>query len=57
MAQGRPLDTYYERDGGALGIWRPWACNVQGQAMWGGHFFPAENPTEAAELLAEFLPA
>jgi len=25
--------------------------------MWGGHFFPAENPTEAAELLAEFLPA
>jgi haloacetate dehalogenase len=52
---GGPLDTFYEKDGGALGIWRKWADNVQGQAMKGGHFFPEENPTETAEILAKFL--
>jgi haloacetate dehalogenase len=56
-AAGGPLDTFYERDGGALGIWRRWADNVQGQAMKGGHFFPEENPTETAEILAKFLSA
>jgi haloacetate dehalogenase len=54
-AVGGPLDTFYERDGGPLGIWRQWADNVQGQAMKGGHFFPEENPTETAELLVKFL--
>jgi haloacetate dehalogenase len=54
---GGPLDTFYEKDGGALGIWRKWAANVQGQAMKGGHFFPEENPTETAELLNKFLSA
>lgn len=54
---GGPLDTFYEKDGGALGIWRKWADNVQGQAVTGGHFFPEENPTETAELLKKFLSA
>jgi haloacetate dehalogenase len=56
-AVGGPLDTFYERDGGALGIWRKWADNVQGQAMKGGHFFPEENPTETTEILNKFLSA
>jgi haloacetate dehalogenase len=56
-AVGGPLDTFYEKDGGALGIWRKWADNLQGQAMRGGHFFPEENPTETAEILARFLSA
>jgi haloacetate dehalogenase len=56
-AVGGPLDTFYEKDGGALGIWRKWADNVQGQAMKGGHFFPEENPTETADILAKFLSA
>ncbi|SDT54527.1 alpha/beta fold hydrolase [Bradyrhizobium canariense] len=54
---GGPLDTFYERDGGALGIWRKWADNVHGQAMKGGHFFPEENPTETTEILTKFLSA
>ena len=54
---GGPLDTFYEKDGGALGIWRKWADNVQGQAIKGGHFFPEENPTETTELLKKFLAA
>jgi haloacetate dehalogenase len=56
-AAGGPLDTFYEKDGGALGIWRKWADTVQGQAVQGGHFFPEENPTETAELLKRFLSA
>ncbi len=56
-AAGGPLDTFYAQDGGALGIWRRWADNVQGQAMKGGHFFPEENPTETAEILSKFLSA
>jgi haloacetate dehalogenase len=56
-ATGGPLDTFYEQDGGALGIWRKWADNVQGEAMKGGHFFPEENPTETAEILKKFLSA
>ena len=54
-AVGGPLDTFYGREGGALGIWRKWANNVQGQAIKGGHFFPEENPTETTELLKRFL--
>jgi haloacetate dehalogenase len=54
---GGPLDTFYEKDGGALGIWRIWADNVDGRAVKGGHFFPEENPDETAQLLASFLSA
>jgi haloacetate dehalogenase len=56
-AAGGPLDTFYEPDGGPLGIWQKWAHNVRGQAIKGGHFFPEENPTETAELLIRFLSA
>ena len=54
-AAGGPLDTFYGQEGGALGIWRKWANNVQGQAIKGGHFFPEENPMETTELLKSFL--
>jgi haloacetate dehalogenase len=56
-AAAGPLDTFYGKEGGALGIWRKWADNVQGQAIKGGHFFPEENPTETTELLKKFLSA
>jgi haloacetate dehalogenase len=54
-AEGGPLDTFYGRDGGALGIWRKWADNLQGQSMKGGHFFPEENPEQTIEILRKFL--
>jgi haloacetate dehalogenase len=56
-AEDGPLDTFYEQDGGALGIWRKWADNVQGQAIKGGHFFPEESPVETTEILRKFLSA
>jgi len=56
-AEGGPLDTFYEKDGGPLGIWRQWAPRVQGQAMKGGHFFPEENPDGTAVLVKQFLSA
>ncbi len=54
-AEGGPLDTFYAKDGGPLGIWRQWAPRVQGQAMKGGHFFPEENPDHTAALINQFL--
>ena len=54
-AAGGPLDTFYGAEGGALGIWRKWADNVQGHSVSGGHFFPEENPVETTELLTKFL--
>ena len=54
-AQGGPLDTFYAKDGGSLGIWRQWAPHTQGQAVKGGHFFPEENPDDTAALVTEFL--
>jgi haloacetate dehalogenase len=56
-AHGGPLDTFYEKDGGPLGIWRQWAPRAQGQAMKGGHFFPEENPDDTAALVTKFLSA
>lgn len=56
-AAGGPLDTFYEQDGGPLGIWRNWADDVQGQAMKGGHLFPEENPRKTMEILSKFLSA
>lgn len=44
-AEEGPLDTFYAKDGGPLGIWRQWAPRAQGQAMKGGHFFLEENLT------------
>jgi len=56
-AEGGPLDTFYEKDGGPLGIWRQWAPRAQGQPMKGGHFFPEENPDDTAVLVKQFLSA
>jgi len=56
-AEGGPLDTFYAKDGGPLGIWRQWAPHAQGQAMKGGHFFPEENPDDTAVLVKQFLSA
>jgi haloacetate dehalogenase len=54
-AEGGPLDTFYAKDGGPLGIWRQWAPLAHGQAMKGGHFFPEENPDSTAALVKQFL--
>jgi haloacetate dehalogenase len=56
-AEGGPLDTFYAKDGGPLGIWRQWAPRAQGQPMKGGHFFPEENPDDTAVLVKRFLSA
>jgi haloacetate dehalogenase len=56
-AEGGPLDTFYAKDGGPLGIWRQWARQAHGQAMKGGHFFPEENPDDTAVLVKQFLAA
>jgi haloacetate dehalogenase len=56
-AKGGPLDTFYAKDGGPLGIWRQWAPHAQGQAMKGGHFFPEENPDDTVVLVKQFLSA
>jgi haloacetate dehalogenase len=52
-----PLDTFYGKDGGPLGIWRQWAPRADGQAVTGGHFFPEENPDDTAALVTKFLSA
>jgi haloacetate dehalogenase len=54
-AEGGPLDSFYAKDGGPLGIWRQWAPRAQGRAMKGGHFFPEENPDDTAALVGQFL--
>jgi haloacetate dehalogenase len=54
-AEGGPLDTFYAKDGGPLGIWRQWAPRAHGQSMKGGHFFPEENPDDTALLVKRFL--
>ena len=56
-AQGGPLDTFYMKEGGSLGIWRQWAPHVEGQPMKGGHFFPEENPEDTAAVVIPFLAA
>jgi haloacetate dehalogenase len=56
-AEGGPLDTFYAKEGGPLGIWRQWAPRVQGQPIKGGHFFPEENPEDTAILIKQFLRA
>ena len=54
-AEGGPLDIFYAKEGGPLGIWRQWAPRAQGQAMKGGHFFPEENPDDTGVLVKQFL--
>jgi haloacetate dehalogenase len=54
-AESGPLDTFYAKDGGPLGIWRQWAPQAHGKAMKGGHFFPEENPDDTAIVVKQFL--
>jgi haloacetate dehalogenase len=49
------LATWYEEEGGPLGLWRRWADDVRGQPMKGGHFFPEEAPAVTAALIGDFL--
>lgn len=49
------LASWYDDEGGPLGLWRRWAARVQGQPMQGGHFFPEEDPAATAALIGEFL--
>lgn len=56
-AEGGPLDTFYAKNGGSLGIWRQWAPHVQGQSMKGGHFFPEDNPDDTLVAVRRFLSA
>ena len=52
---GGSLDTWYAARGGALGVWREWARDVQGHAIEGGHFFPEVAPEETADALGAFF--
>jgi len=49
------LATWYEADGGPLGLWHRWAKRVEGRAIDGGHFFPEECPQLTADLIGDFL--
>ena len=50
-----PLNSWYEKEGGPLGLWRTFAGHVSGQALDGGHFFPEELPEQTAAMLARFF--
>jgi haloacetate dehalogenase len=54
-SEGSSLDTWYRDAGGPLGILRPWAPNVTGRAVRGGHFFPEQNPDETLAALRELM--
>jgi haloacetate dehalogenase len=51
------LDSWYEREGGPIALWRKWADDVEGRPMRGGHFFPEEHPAATADELRRFLSA
>lgn len=50
-----PLGSWYDRDGGPLGLWRLLCDNVDGHALDAGHFFPEEAPDETAQALSDFF--
>jgi haloacetate dehalogenase len=50
-----PLNTWYESEGGPIGLWHDWADHVSGDAMAGGHFFPEELPRQTADHLNRFF--
>ncbi|WP_316898384.1 alpha/beta fold hydrolase [Ralstonia edaphi] len=49
------IEKWYQDDGGPLEIWRNFACDVEGHALDGGHFFPEEMPERTADVLRKFL--
>jgi len=50
-----PLQSWYETEGGPLGLWQEWADKVSGEAVAAGHFFPEELPQETANALGSFF--
>lgn len=52
---GGPLDTWYAEAGGPLAIWRSWARDIRGSAVYGGHFFPEAAPEETIRALRQFF--
>jgi haloacetate dehalogenase len=50
-----PLASWYQSEGGPLGLWRAWASDVRGNAVDAGHFFPEELPDETANALRRFF--
>lgn len=49
------LASWYDAEGGPLGLWQRWADHVDGRAIEGGHFFPEELPDLTADLIRNFL--
>jgi len=49
-----PLNSWYAKEGGPLGLWKTFADQVSGEAVDGGHFFPEELPEKTADALARF---
>lgn len=49
------IEKWYQEHGGPVELWRDFACNVQGYAVDGGHFFPEELPEQTADMLHAFL--
>lgn len=49
------LNSWYEQQGGPLGIWELWADTVIGGPVKGGHFFPEEFPEDTGERLKEYF--
>jgi haloacetate dehalogenase len=49
--QDGTVQAWYE----PLQIWRQWARDVRGKALWGGHFLAEENPKEVASELIHFF--
>jgi haloacetate dehalogenase len=50
-----PLNGWYDKEGGPVGLWKTFADRVSGDALDGGHFFPEELPQQTADALARFL--
>jgi haloacetate dehalogenase len=50
-----PLNSWYDKEGGPVGLWKTFADQIEGEAVDGGHFFPEELPQQTAEALADFL--
>jgi haloacetate dehalogenase len=52
---GDAVDSWYEKEGGPLALWRQWAADVRGQRMQGGHFFPEAYPEQTSDELQRFF--
>jgi haloacetate dehalogenase len=50
-----PLNSWYDDEGGPVGLWRNFARQICGKALDGGHFFPEELPQQTADALAAFF--